>query len=328
MVFDGDPMPRRQPFILAWALTILCCAYVTAIGTAIQGLVWALLALPTLAICLKPKYLGSYLRAFGTVVGIYAVMLIVELATGFQTPNPETQYRFFALTGAWGYLKASAWPMIDPNNAALVINCALIPCFWKALCKVKWFRLVTTLFAAALLCTSSKAGICVGLGTCGALAVYNSEERWPAASVLVALLIALGAAMTQLPMNDIVTAAHQRLGIWEGAMRVSDTSGFWGIGMGMFSAYYSQLKLESFSSGNWVHNDPFQIAIEMGQWAVLVFLLMYARMYWTTRRGNLPAAAVLTAILVQSMVEFQFYVPVISLLGGLALAYHSLKQEV
>lgn len=133
MLFDGDPMPRRQPAVVAWALAILFCTYISATGMASQGLAWALLAMPTLALSMKPKYLDSYVKAFGLIVGLYAVMLIVELVTGFQTPNPETQYRFFALTGAWGYLKASAWPMIDPNNAALVINCALIPCFWKAL---------------------------------------------------------------------------------------------------------------------------------------------------------------------------------------------------
>ncbi len=70
MVFDGNPMPRRQPFVLAWALIILWCAYVTATGVAMQGLVWALLGMPTLALCMKPKYLDGYVKAFGIIVGI------------------------------------------------------------------------------------------------------------------------------------------------------------------------------------------------------------------------------------------------------------------
>jgi hypothetical protein len=182
-------------------------------------------------------------------------------------------------------------------------------------------------FTVALVCTSSKAGICTALGICGAMALYKSEHRWWLGSILAFSALAVITALSTLPMNDLWTAGSQRLDIWQGAYRVYDYSGWRGIGMGMFPNLYNQLKLESYSSGNWVHNDTFQIAIEMGTWAAISFISMFAYMYWTTRKGNIAAAAVLTAILVQSMVEFQFYVPAVSLLGGLAFAYHSLKRD-
>lgn len=190
---------------------------------------------------------------------------------------------------------------------------------------MKWW-LLTLLFAIALVCTSSKAGIVTAFLICGGLALYKSEERWWLGAILACASCAVIFALTELPMNDLFTAAHQRWDIWRGAAKIEKIESFWGIGMGMFGAYYNQLKLESYSSGNWAHNDILQISIEMGQWATLVFIAMFAWMYRTTRPGNLVAAAVLTAILMQSMVEFQFYVPVVSLLGGLALAWHSIKR--
>lgn len=191
----------------------------------------------------------------------------------------------------------------------------------------RW-HFITLFFALALICTSSKAGICTALIICSGLAIYKSEERWWVGSMFGFAFLAVVTALSTLPMNDLWTAAHQRWDIWQGAAKIADIEPFWGVGMGMFGSYYPQVTIEHTSSQNWAHNDVFQIWIEMGFWAAAVLVAMFARMFWTTRERNLPAAAVLAAILMQSMVEFQFYVPVVSLLGGLALAYHSIKSEI
>ena len=75
------------------------------------------------------------------------------------------------------------------------------------------------------------------------------------------------------------------------------------------------------------HNVVMQIAIEMGWWAALVFVAMWVSVLLKTCHTNIVAAGVLVAIMLQSMLEFQFYVPVVSLLAGLALAYHSCYHE-
>lgn len=326
MLFDGTLPAKPRPFVLAWAIAILFCMWVSATGAASQGLAWALLGMPTLALSMKEKYLETYVKAFGGIVGLYALMLIVELAAGFQAPNPVMQYRFFALTGAWGFLKASAWPMIDPNNAALVINCALVPCFVKAQADKKWW-FVALFFMAALICTSSKAGICTALAVCGGIALFkvDEEDRWWMCSILACIAVGVGATLARLPMNSLSEAFTQRLNIWQGALKIVNVEGFWGVGMGMFGEYYRHFTIEHVSSQSWAHNDTMQIGLEMGLVPMLLFIGMFVDMWRTTTRYNLASAGVLTAVLMQSMVEFQFYVPVVSLLAGLAFAHHRLR---
>lgn len=327
MVFDGTPMPRRQSCLLVWLITIVACDLVTATGTGCQGMVFALLGMPMLALSMKPRYMQGYIKATGFILGFYAVLLIIELATGFNAPNPAMQYRFFALTGAWGFLKASTWPVLDPNNAALIINCGLIPCFWLALTSRKKWWLAVLLFTAALICTSSKAGICTAVLVCGLLALYQSEERIWLGSMLLSGTAAILLALTRLPMNDIITAMHQRLEIWQGAFKMVSIESFWGLGMGMFPAYYQRFTIEHTSSQTWAHNDLLQIGIEMGPLAAIAFISVFFNLYRTTTKNNIAAAAMVTAVVAQSMVEFQFYVPVVSLLAGLAMAYHAAAPQ-
>ncbi len=137
MLFDGDKLTPKPPFVVMWLITILFCALVSATGVNLLGLTWALLAMPTLALSMKRKYLPGFIKGYGGVLTFYAVLLVGELIVRVHNINPPVDFSLMTLTGAAsaGLLKAASWPMIDPNNAALVMNCALIPCFWKAINK-------------------------------------------------------------------------------------------------------------------------------------------------------------------------------------------------
>lgn len=351
MVRDtSEPRAPRAPFIMAWLITILFCALVSATGVNVLGLTCALLAMPTLALCMKKKYLGGFIKGYGGVVAFYAALLIGEFVVRVKTYNPAIILDLHQLVGAAGegLIKAASWPMIDPNNAALVINCALIPCFWKAtegwnknlsrksrgysisLQKSGAWRYwaLFTLFSAALLCTYSKTGIAAAGLICAALAVYRSEERWRIGTIFVASLAVIVGAVSQIPAtNGLWNSTHQRMEIWSAAAQMLTIRPIFGIGLGEFGNAYQTLRTEHDTAGVFAHNDIMQIAIEMGWWAAAVFAAMWSAVSLKTCRANVAAAGVIMAVLLQSMLEFQFYVPAVSLLAGLALAYHSCYRE-
>ncbi len=186
------------------------------------------------------------------------------------------------------------------------------------------YWLLTLLFFIALLCTYSKAGICAGILICLALAVYRSEERWWLGSILASALCAIAVAIDQIPStSEIWNSTYQRMEIWATAVQMLHLRPMFGIGLGEFGNVYQILRTEHGSAGVFAHNDIMQIAIEMGWWSAVIFVAMWISVFVKTCRHNIVAAGVLAAILTQSMLEFQFYVPVVSLLAGLALAYHS-----
>src|SRR5262249_17368339 len=88
--------------------------------------------------------------------------------------------------------------------------------------------------------------------------------------------------------------------------------------------YYGQVRTETQTAGVFAHNDPLQFMIEMGWPAGFEFLLLVLIAAASTNRRNLVSGCVLLALFIQSMVEFQFYVPALSLFGGAALGYHLL----
>ena len=92
--------------------------------------------------------------------------------------------------------------------------------------------------------------------------------------------------------------------------------------MGTFGTYYQQVRIETDTGGWYAHNDILQLAIEMGFPAVLVFCELFSIVAVTTTRRNIVSACVLLALFLQAMVEFQFYVPAVSIIAGLALAHH------
>lgn len=267
---------------------------------------WILAAMPLLPLCLPPEKLLSYLRAALVVLSLYALLLIC--AFGFQMHSPFEIYK--------GTVIASSWPLLDPNNAACLMNMALIPCFWLVLHRdARWFALFL-LFALALACTLSKAGGLVGLIACGALLL----ERYPKAIVELAVIaLALLVCIFHQPTPASLLI---RADLWLASLDLLQVHPLTGIGLGMFSQYYPLVRTEHSTAGVFAHNDVLQLAIEMGLPAVVFFLAIPAAMVLTAR--NRAATAVVLAVYAQSLAEFQFYVPAVSLCMGLALASRNL----
>jgi O-antigen ligase len=326
-----EPASRRS--LLWWA----CLAWLAALGIATFVLhpvpnaaatMWILAAMPILALSLPRRHLTPCLTGFLAALAIYATGLILQMLLQVRYTNYEywiTSLQTFAV----------AWPLLDPNNAAAVLNLGLIPCFYRALRKPIWY-LAVALFSVAMFATVSKAGAIAAVLGCLILLIerfgFNFAFRF-------AGLLALAAVSGLLPMILLDTAFQQRLAIclqssmgiridlWQASLPLLTLSPLRGLGLGSFGFYYQQIRTEQETSGYFAHNDLLQFAIELGIPCTLIFCALIAAVALTTSRRNIASGAVMLAVLLQSMVEFQLYLPAITIPMGLALAYHIHNRE-
>jgi O-antigen ligase len=115
---------------------------------------------------------------------------------------------------------------------------------------------------------------------------------------------------------------NARMDMWTASLPLLWKAPLTGLGFGTFSYYYDQVRTEHLTGGWYAHNDYLQIAIENGFPALLVLCFLLITVAATTRRKNLVSFCVILMLTLQAMVEFQFYLPCISIIAGLALAYH------
>jgi O-antigen ligase len=296
---------------LHWLIVIGISTFFLAPVTSGASTMWILAAMPSLALCLRGEALKTCTAGFFAVVTVYAIGLIIQ--EGLRVELATYNY------------DGRAWPIVDPNNAALVVNAALIPSFFKALRDWKWWFL-TGVFALALWTTNSKAGYLTALIVCGIVAARYAFEMGHEALLAALLPLAVGALAVLLiytPLWETVVASFDsRLPIWIRSAELLSVRPFFGLGLGSFYYYYAQVRTEFYTMGWHTHNDLMQIAIEMGIPALVVFLSLAASVLIRTNKSNFLPACVLLAVLVQSMSEFQFYIPAVSFIAGLALANH------
>jgi len=279
---------------------------------------WMLESLPLTTVSLRKEHLRAVMIAALVVLTIYAAGLVAQLLLHVRYTNFEN---WIPKRGSFAY----AWPLLDPNNAACVLNFGLIPCFSLALRKWFWWGMVT-IFAVAMYATASKAGCIAAVIGCGILLIdhFRKYER-------VMALLGVCALMTGLQLSaNAVEAWHwfkpyldTRPAIWEACWRMIQGEPWRGYGLGTFATYYQYFRSEIETGGYFAHNDILQFAIEMGVPMTLVFCFLCVSLAVTTRRYNIVPAAVMLAVFLQAMVEFQFYLPSIGILMGLAIAYHS-----
>lgn len=311
---------------LAWLLTLAASTFFLAPVVNGAATFWILAAMPMMAICMRKEYLPAYTDAFMAVLVLYACGLIIQMMLGVH----YTVYEYGIPCRSF---RAAAWPMIDPNNAACVINCGLIPAFYMALRKPKWF-VPAAIFSVALFGTGSKAGAIAGAISCAIL----TYEQFGSLPLLLLCLPALALTPHILhPMCDaasapsaaqlIMKASTDRLDIWKTSLPLLGVHPWTGLGLGSFHYYYEQIRQATDQDVYFAHNDVLQFAIEMGIPSAFIFLVLVAHVFDKTVRKNIAAACVLLAIFLEAMAEFQFYVPAVSLLAGLALAYHRLYSD-
>ncbi len=294
---------------LAW-LTALTAS--TFLINPIQGsaaTMWVLAALPTMALCIDGKSLKYYLRGFGAVLLLFAVNLILQWLFDIRYSN-----------GAIG--KGYAWPLLSSNTAAAVLNAGLIPAFWLTLKNSRWLP-VTAIFATALVLTQSNMGMLAAAGCCflASCAAYGS--RLFLAGLIAAPAAYALAVATKPELITLVTWPYQdRAPIWASAWLMIMEKPWAGWGLGTFGYYYQQIRTEAYTAGWYAHNDVIQIAVEMGIPCAALFSCLAPAVLLTTGRRNFVAALVMLAVLLQAMTEFPLYMPAVSILMGLALAFH------
>lgn len=300
---------------LAWLLTLFGSTFIWRPVAGGAATMWLLAAMPMLALCMKQEYINTYIKAFGAVIALYACGLLVQMALGVH-------YTTYDYGGFFGHT-AMAWPLVDPNNAAAVLNIGLIVSLQHTFTHKRWAWL-PVLFAAALVTTGSKAGLCAGgLGCALLIAAY---VKFNVALVFWCLAIGLLFAFSLAPetlFDPFYNSMAYRLPVWDTSTQLLTISPIRGIGMGQFQYFYNAIKTEKITGGFYAHNDILQMAIEMGVPAALVFCGLLVAIF----RSQLPVVScVFLVVGLQSMVEFQFYLPVISIPLGLLLAagmYHS-----
>lgn len=301
------PPENRDPVwrvCVAWLLTLGISTFLLRPVANGAASMWMLAAMPLLVLSLRKEYLRKYLLGALAVITLYSVGLILQML--FQV-----HYTHFDYELDWRNSSAAAWPMLDPNNAAAVINCALIPCFYLALRDKRWFAFVAV-FLFALFATASKAG---GLAftICAIILLGVRFTAW---------ITVLG-LLSMIPFYSWVDKAlAYRYPIWKAALPLLTINPYTGLGLGTFGQYYAQIRTENGSGGWFAHNDFLQLGIEIGFPCVLVFCLLWLTVAIETNSRNIVFAVTMMAVILQSLVEFQFYVPVISILMGLLLYCH------
>lgn len=273
---------------------------------------WMLASMPALALCLKRANLPQYVRCFGAVIGLYVIGLIGQLLF-------SVHYTVLDFEGR------RAWPLIDPNNAAAIINIGLIPSFYFLL-RGTLGRLWVEAFvimALGVFITGSVTGIAVAIGVCGLIAIFY----YGALSLLLAVPAALLVLIGTLAYNPGIIVSRsvslmERVSMVKAAWQLAWLHPWTGLGLSSFPFYYAQIRTEYMTAGWHCHNDLLQIAIELGVPAALLFTAMLLLFICRTSRHNAVTGYIILAITLQALLEFQFYIPSVSLVMGLVLGYH------
>lgn len=297
---------------LLWMISLGVSTFLLAPVISGAMVMWILIAMPMLALAMREEYLRGHLEAALIVVTCYAIGLIVQTLLHVQYTNINYPAKILSFP-------AVAWPLLDPNNAAAIVNMGMMPCFYMALRKRKWWALVA-IFAFAMFATGSKTGAL--MMALGLAAILTARYRLEITTVLIIVTSGVLAMMELAGHNVVNEAFHYRAMMWSDSMPLAFIRPVSGLGLGTFADYYARVRTETNTAGFFAHNDLLQIAIENGIPAAGIFISVALAVALTTRRANIASAAAMGAVFFHSMMEFQFYLPAVTLLMGLALAYH------
>lgn len=286
--------------LIAWLILLVASTFAFSPVKTAGPVFWTLAAMPMGGLVLRDKRL---IPICAGIIAVYAAGLILQGIIDVR------------MTNGYNY-SGRAWPLVNPNNAACVINCALIPALYKALRDWRFIP-VTGFFTVALFITDSMAGF----GAFGVATAILTVHRfgWNAVPFLM-----LAATMSVPLWPEAYESLTTRFPIWQATFPMLYAKTYTGIpftgtGLGTFWFYYNSLRTEYATAGMYAHNDLLQIFAEVGLIALPVWGGIIACVVLKTTH-NIPAACVLLAILLQSMVEFQFYVIPVSILAGIALS--------
>lgn len=300
---------------LSWLIAIVFSAFVLAPVFNGAYWMWVLSAMPMLMLALQEKDLQGYIRGFAGVLIFFALLLAIQKIFDFHL-------------GIINYPGRMAWPLLDPNNAAAMLNLAFTPFLWLTLFKDRRWGFITVLFAYALYATGSMTGIAAA--GMSALILYIYKDGWGILFFVIALTIVFMASVfiyrPEL-IADGYSAFATRFPIWWAAWQILLIHPLRGIGLGAFGHYYLEQGGTGYVPPSFVHNDLLQFAVEMGLPVAIIFAILMAVVAVQTNKNNLVTACTALTIFIQSMMEFQFYLPSVTLGMGLVLAYHDLHSR-
>lgn len=296
---------------LVWLTAVTASTFVFNPVINAASVMWILSALPFLAMTLHPKYIKRCTVVFCVILTLYALGLIYQ-------QYADIRYTYYNFNGGDG----RSWPLLNPNNAAAVMNMAVIPSFYMAL---RYYRYVPLfiIFATALLITRSQAGILIGAGCCFLVASHRFGPKFMLSGLIGGM--AFVTAVFFYRPESIISPANSfksRIPIWETSVSMVRNNPLVGSGIGTFGYYYKDIRQEDYSSGWFAHNDPLQIGVEMGIPAMILFL---AFMVIGMLKAHMAARYAILAVFLHSLVEFQIYLPATSLLLGLAISTNKRK---
>lgn len=253
------------------------------------------------------------------------------------------------------------WPFANPNTYGALLmmaTLAVLPYINKE--APISLRLVFMAFAAmngcALWILSGRAVLLAFLGGFCLLLLLARQRNIFWRRPVLALIIGAGLGAAVMGLSNANTgpverfaniaaspteAVFSRTAIWQGTIDMIKDAPILGRGYGVFPLAYPQYRLpaDQGSGGMRAHNDVLQILAELGLPGVLLILLLFlgfCKIGWRlfkekddkdTASPGLYAA--IAAIAAHSLVSFNFYVPPILVLTGMALGmvYVSVQKK-
>ncbi len=310
----------RKGFPVMTPVRWLCVAWLTILFSSCfilqpfsngAATLWMLAAMPLLGLTVHEEDLGAYAKCFGVVISIFALNLIAQKVL-------DVHYTLYpGVDGA----RRKAWPLLDSNSAAAVVDFGLI--------SLAWLRVPGVLvFAAALRTTLSRTGV-ISACCVGVMFIFRKMGWRYGIAAIGAAVIALVVYSSLYPVNshEAIVSLSYRWDIWKASWRLLWERPWTGLGLGTFWFYYRQVRTEGMSAGVFAHNDILQLAIECGIPAALILVALLVTAFCYGLKYCPPAAGIILCITIMASVEFQFYVPPVSILMGLALAYCNPKRS-
>lgn len=311
------PLSLPRFFCFWWIVGLAFGAFILQPVANGGATLFILISGPVFALSLRKEQCLTFVKVTGVILALYALNVVAQMVFRAHYSDASVMY-WVSWRGGLQY----GWPFLDPNNAACFIMPGVIASFymfWRTRARQQrlLFAFLFLLFAFALCATGSDAGALVAALGCGlCLTEYFG--------IIPLLLIALfgGLAGMELIEAGRGVSLTNRLDIWRSCFQILHQFPWRGVGLGQFAFVYQQVRTETMTLGYFAHNDFLQLLIECGIPIGMLFIALFVALLCKTTRANIGTAAILFALAAQACLEFQFYVPAISLLSGIVIACH------
>lgn len=256
------------------------------------------------SLCFMPLIaLSAHKKAIYGMIAVIAVFAAGLIYQYFW--DPELMYNH----------KRAAFPMGNPNNAASVVNMALVPvvCMFIKNRKLYYLPLIAIL-SGGLICTLSKGGI---IAASVAVSLYIALSYRDYIKAFIFMIPGFIIAGSYVGFEKMLGSLMDRVPVWEGSLQLLSWKG---SGIGTFYERYPKVRMETDTDGFFAHNDLLHFTIEFGIPGAIVFCLLIGWVVKNTSKDNLIPAVAMFAIFLQSIISYPFYVVPVNIGMGILLA--------